>query len=151
VLSISDELMWTYYELLTDLTVDAVARLRADVAAGAVHPKQTKVDLAKRIVADFHSAEAAEQAAAEFERVHVQRQAPEAVPELTVSTADTLSRILVQAKLASSGAEATRKIKQGAVRIDGARVAEFAWRAPGPGSYLMQVGPRAFVRLVVAE
>lgn len=149
LLSMSDELMWMYYELLTDLTPDAIATLRGDVTSGAVHPKQAKVDLAKRIIADFHSADAAEQAAAEFERVHVQRQAPDDVPEVEVLADDTLNRILVKCHLASSGADATRKIKQGAVRVDGTKVTEFAWRPPGAGSYLVQVGPRAFVRLVV--
>lgn len=163
VLSISDDLMWTYYELLTDLTMDAIAKLRADVAAGTTHPKQVKVDLAKRIVTDFHSADAAEQAAAEFDRVHVQRRAPEAVPEVqvlkgtaapedtAVYESDTLSRILVKCKLAESGGDATRKIKQGAVKVDGVKVTEFSWKTPGPGSYLVQVGPRAFVRLIVSQ
>jgi tyrosyl-tRNA synthetase len=177
LLSVSDELMWTYYELLTDLPSDAIAALRAQVASGAVHPKQAKVDLAKRITADFHSTEAAEQAAAEFDRVHVQRQAPDEVPEITVRKgsapaenapaegapvtaaaapddlyeSDTLSRILVKCRLAASGGDATRKIKQGAVRIDGERVTEFAWKVPGPGTFLLQGGPRAFVRLVVPE
>jgi tyrosyl-tRNA synthetase len=165
LLSISDDLMWTYYELLTDLTPEQLARLRADVASGAVHPKQAKVDLAKRIIADFHSAEAADQAAAEFDRVHVQRQAPEAVPEVQVRRgaapaegdqaaqvvfeSDTLNRILVKCGLAASGADATRKIKQGAVKIDGERVTEFTWKVPGAGAYLVQVGPRSFVRLIV--
>jgi tyrosyl-tRNA synthetase len=161
VLSISDDLMWTYYELLTDLTMDAIAKLRAEVTSGAVHPKQAKVDLAKRIVADFHSAEAAEQAAADFDRVHVQRQAPETVAEVQVLKgaaapedaaiyeSDTLSRILVKCKLAESGGDATRKIKQGAVKVDGTKITEFSWRIPGPGSYLVQVGPRSFVRLIV--
>jgi tyrosyl-tRNA synthetase len=163
VLSISDDLMWTYYELLTDLTIDAITKLRADVASGAIHPKQAKVDLAKRIVTDFHSADAAEQAAADFDRIHVQRQAPEAVTEVQVQKgtaapedtaifeSDTLSRILVKCKLAESGGDATRKIKQGAVKVDGSKINEFSWRVPGPGSYLVQVGPRSFVRLIVPE
>jgi tyrosyl-tRNA synthetase len=161
VLSISDDLMWTYYELLTDLPPDAIAKLRADVGSGAVHPKQVKVDLAKRIVTDFHSADSAEQAATDFDRVHVQRQAPETVTEVQVLKgaappedaaiyeSDTLSRILVKCKLAESGGDATRKIKQGAVKVDGTKITEFSWRIPGSGSYLVQVGPRSFVRLIV--
>ena len=141
---------------------DRIGELRARIARGEVHPKQVKVDLAKRIVTDFHSADAAEQAAADFDRIHVQRQAPEAVPEVQVQKgtaapedtaifeSDTLSRILVKCKLAESGGDATRKIKQGAVKVDGAKITEFSWRVPGPGSYLVQVGPRAFVRLIVS-
>jgi tyrosyl-tRNA synthetase len=150
--------------------MEAIAKLRADVSAGAVHPKQVKVDLAKRIVTDFHSADAAEQAATDFERVHVQRQAPETVSEVTarkgaapaeaapdspeaaeIYESDTLSRILVKCKLAASGGDATRKIKQGAVKVDNEKVTEFAWKAPGPGAYLIQVGPRSFVRLIVPQ
>src|SRR5262249_25145970 len=97
-----------------------------------------------------HGAAEAEAAAAEFDRVHVRHEVPDEVPEVQAEEADTLSRILVKCQLASSGSEATRKIKQGAVKIDGARVTDFSWKAPAPGAYLRQVGPRAFVRLVVS-
>jgi tyrosyl-tRNA synthetase len=149
LLSVSDELMWSYYELLTDLTSEQIGALRARVERGELHPKQAKVDLAKRIIVDFHPVEEAETAAAEFERVHVRHEAPEDVPEVRADEGETLSRILVKCNLASSGSDATRKIKQGAVKIDGARVTDFSWRPPSSGSYLIQVGPRAFVRLVV--
>jgi tyrosyl-tRNA synthetase len=163
LMSVSDELMWTYYELLTDLTPAQTLALKAEVASGAMHPRRAKVDLAKRIVADFHSAEAAAQAEADFDRVFVKKEAPEAVREVAVSAgaapdgdassmvyaADTLNRILVKCGLAESGSEATRKIKQGGVKIDGAKVSDFGWKVPGPGTYLVQVGARQFVRLVV--
>jgi tyrosyl-tRNA synthetase len=175
LLSISDELMWSYYELLTDLTTEQIAELRRRVERGEQHPKQAKVDLAKRIIADFHTPQEAEAAASEFDRVHVRHEAPDQVPEVrarkgaeptppsaeaeahagaeppAVYETDTLSRILVKCQLASSGSDATRKIRQGAVKIDGVRVTEFTWRAPAPGAYLIQVGPRAFVRLVVPD
>jgi tyrosyl-tRNA synthetase len=150
LLSISDDLMWSYYELLTDLTIEQIAAMRARVERGELHPKRVKVDLAKRIIAEFHTPQEAEAAAAEFDRVHVRHEAPDNVPEVRADEADTLSRILVKSQLASSGSDATRKIKQGAVKIDGARVTDFGWRAPSPGAYLIQVGPRAFVRLVVS-
>jgi len=149
LLSVSDELMWSYYELLTDLTGEQIAAVRARVEQGELHPKQAKVDLAKRIIADFHTAAEAEEAAREFERVHVRHEAPDDVPEVRAEDGDTLSRILVKCQLASSGSDATRKIKQGAVKIDGARVTDFSWKPPSTGSYLIQVGPRSFVKLVV--
>jgi tyrosyl-tRNA synthetase len=149
LLSMSDDLMWMYYELLTDLTMPQIAELRDRVARGALHPKQAKVDLAKRIIADFHSVEDAEAAAQEFERVHVRHEAPEEVPEVQAEAGETLSRVLVRCQLASSGSDATRKIKQGAVKVNGERVTDFSWRPPAAGAYLIQVGPRAFVRLVV--
>ncbi len=150
LLSISDDLMWSYYELLTDRTPVQIENLRSRVNEGELHPKQVKVELAKQIIADFHSAPEAEEAAAEFERIHVRHEAPNEVPDYKTDTAASLSRILVNAGLAASGSDATRKIKQGAVKIDGARVTDFAWRPPSAGSYLIQVGPRAFVR-VIAE
>jgi tyrosyl-tRNA synthetase len=151
LLSISDDLMWSYYELLTDLTPAQITELRGRVTRGELHPKQAKVDLATRIIADFHSREAADAAAAEFERVHVKHEAPDDVPEVKADEGDTLSRILVKSNLATSGSDATRKIKQGAVKVDGNRVTDFAWRPPATGAYLIQVGPRAFVRLLVTD
>ena len=162
LMSLSDELMWTYYELLTDRTPAEIGALKASVASGAVHPRRAKVDLAKAIIADFHSAEAAAEAEAEFDRIFVKKEAPDAVREVavaggaapegdastTVYAADGLNRILVKCGLAESGSEATRKIKQGGVKIDGAKVSDFGWKLPGPGEYLVQVGARQFVKLI---
>jgi tyrosyl-tRNA synthetase len=163
LMSVSDELMWTYYELLTDLTPAAVLALKSTVASGSLHPRQAKVDLAKQIITDFHSAAAAVQAEAEFDKIFVKKEAPEAVREITVVpgnaadgdvsdavfAGDSLSRILVKCRLADSGSDATRKIKQGGVKVDGAKVVDFGWKMPGPGSYLVQVGARQFVRLML--
>ncbi len=163
LMSLSDELMWTYYDLLTDRTPAEIAALKADVASGAVHPRRAKVDLAKVIITDFHSAEAATAAEAEFDRIFVKKEAPDAVREVevragaapdgdasaTVYAADSLNRILVKCGLAESGSEATRKIKQGGVKIDGAKLSDFGWKVPGPGEYLLQVGARQFVKLVL--
>ena len=162
LMSLSDELMWTYYELLTDRTPAEIAALKGEVASGAVHPRRAKVDLAKAIITDFHSAEAAAAAEAEFDRIFVKKEAPDAVREVevrpgaapdgdastTVYAADGLNRILVKCGLAESGSEATRKIKQGGVKIDGAKLSDFGWKVPGPGEYLLQVGARQFVKLV---
>jgi len=163
LMSLSDEVMWTYYELLTDRTPAEIAALKSEVASGAVHPRRAKVDLAKAIITDFHSATAAAAAEAEFDRIFVKKEAPDAVREVevrpgaapegdasnTVYAADGLNRILVKCGLAESGSEATRKIKQGGVKIDGAKLADFGWKVPGPGEYLLQVGARQFVKLVL--
>jgi len=165
LMSLSDELMWTYYDLLTDLTPAEIASLKEQVASGAVHPRRAKVDLAKAIITDFHSAEAAAGAEAEFDRIFVKKEAPDAVREVavaagaapegdastTVYAADGLNRILVKCGLAESGSEATRKIKQGGVKIDGAKVSDFGWKLPGPGEYLVQVGARQFVKLILTD
>jgi tyrosyl-tRNA synthetase len=163
LMSVSDELMWSYYALLTDRTPAEIQQLKTQVATGATHPRRAKADLAKGIVTDFHSAEAASAAEAEFERIFVKKEAPDAVREVTISAGaspegddsnavyagDSLNRILVKCGLAESGSEATRKIKQGGVRIDGARTTDFGWKVPGPGEYLLQVGARQFVRLIL--
>jgi tyrosyl-tRNA synthetase len=163
LMSLSDDLMWTYYDLLTDRTPAEVASLKAAVASGSLHPRRVKVDLAKAIITDFHSADAAAAAEAEFERIFVKKEAPDAVREIavaagaapegetssTVYAADNLSRVLVKCGLAESGSEATRKIKQGGVKIDGVKVSDFGWKVPAPGEYLLQVGARQFVKLVL--
>jgi len=165
LMSLSDELMWTYYDLLTDRTPAEIANLKEQVASGAVHPRRAKVDLAKVIIADFHSAQAADGAEAEFDRIFVKKETPDVVREVvvtagaapegdastTVYATDGLNRILAKCGLAESGSEATRKIKQGGVKIDGAKVSDFGWKVPGPGEYLVQVGARQFVKLVLKD
>jgi len=165
LMSLSDELMWTYYDLLTDRTPAEIASLKEQVASGVVHPRRAKVDLAKAIIADFHSAQAADSAEAEFDRIFVKKETPDVVREVvvtagsapegdastTVYAADGLNRILAKCGLAESGSEATRKIKQGGVKIDGAKVSDFGWKVPGPGEYLVQVGARQFVKLVLKD
>ena len=165
LMSLSDEVMWTYYDLLTDRTPAEIASLKEQVASGVVHPRRAKVDLAKAIIADFHSAQAADGAEAEFDRIFVKKETPDVVREVvvtagsapegdastTVYAADGLNRILAKCGLAESGSEATRKIKQGGVKIDGAKVSDFGWKVPGPGEYLVQVGARQFVKLVLKD
>ena len=155
LMSISDELMWKYYTLLTDLTPSALAALRADVERGVVHPKQAKVDLAKAIVRDFHGDAAADAAAAEFDRRFRKREAPSdlAVIELTDEEwSAPLEKRLVRCGLAESMSDARRKIQQGGVRINGQK----AGIGPDPraGSaarlgqeYVLQAGRRSAVRV----
>jgi tyrosyl-tRNA synthetase len=153
ILSVSDDLMWRYYELCTDLSLADIARLKRDVESGAVHPKRAKADLAKRIIADFHSAPEAEDAEAEFERIFVARQSPDAVEEVVLPCAAEpiwLPKLLVSLNLAKSNAEATRLIQQGGVSLDGARVEASATelRAVSTAEHLIKVGKRRFVRVL---
>jgi tyrosyl-tRNA synthetase len=144
VMSISDELMWTYYELLTDLTPTEVSALRDGVARGETHPREAKVRLARQIVTDFHSAADAEAAHAEFDRVFVRKEVPSDVPEVTIEAAPEgllLRRVLVDLGAATSMSDATRKVAQGGVRVDGHTVSDLAF-ALTPGSHLVQVGKR---------
>jgi tyrosyl-tRNA synthetase len=123
VMSISDELMWRYYLLLTDLSESDIAALRARVGSGAEHPKQAKSALARSIVADFHGSAAAGEAGDRFEkRARGEATGTEPVLEWTLAEAKPMRQVLVELKLASSGSDADRKLDQGAVTIDGERV-----------------------------
>ena len=147
LMSISDDLMWTYHELLTDLSLKEIAALRSRVEAGDLHPKQAKVDLAMRLVSDFHSAAAARAAADAFERRFSKRELPHDLNEWSGSAPPEgrrLSAILVEAGLAASGGAATRLIAQGGVRMDGARVTDrFHAVPPNHPPFVLQVGRRA--------
>jgi tyrosyl-tRNA synthetase len=128
IMSISDSLMWSYLELLTDKTNEGIRKLQQDVQAGSTHPKQVKVSLASQIVKDFHGEEAARKAASNWERQFSDRQVPDDAPVKTLSKDNyagseqgkvQLSRALLQLGAAPSRAEAERLIKQGAVELDG--------------------------------
>lgn len=152
VMSISDELMWRYYLLLTDDSAEAVERLRAAVAAGTTHPKQAKVELAKRIVTDFHSAAAAAAAAEQFEARFTRGELSEAnLAEVGVSIPAGgvgLAKLVAEAGLAVSSSEAMRKIQQGGVKVDRARVTDGKTRVQSAQLPLtLEVGRRA-VRVV---
>jgi tyrosyl-tRNA synthetase len=122
IMSVSDEAMFKYYELLTD---EDFVELTEKVKAGKVHPKQAKVDLARMIVTYYHGKEAAEEAAKEFDRVFKQKEAPKEIPEVVIKK-DKLGLVdlLVETKLAGSKSEARRLIEQGAIKIDGAKVSD---------------------------
>ena len=132
----------------------AVEALRRRVADGTLHPKQAKIELAVRIVSDFHSREAAESAASEFARVHSERRLPSDLRETPVAFPDgsgrSLTRVLVDVGLASSTSDAGRKIQQGGVRLGGERCDDISRRlTPQDLPLVLQVGRHA-VRLVTA-
>lgn len=132
LLSISDALMWRYFALLTDLDADQIAAVRVRVESGALHPKMAKVDLARRIVAEFHDSAAADAAAAEFDRVHARRELPTQLRDVRLDwggeTERSLTRVLVEAGLATSTSEAGRKIQQGGVKVNGERIVDLRRR-----------------------
>ncbi|HTP51691.1 MAG TPA: tyrosine--tRNA ligase [Anaeromyxobacteraceae bacterium] len=144
LMSVSDDLMWRYYELLSERTTAEIAALRAG------HPKSAKVALAKEIVARFHGAEAARRAEEHFEQVHARRETPEDVPEKGFALAGQaslpLANLLADAGLASSRSEARRLISQGGVTVNGERATD-SQAALGAGEYLVKVGKRHFAKL----
>ena len=148
VMSISDELMWRYYLLLTDLTAVEIEQLKAQVAAGTVHPRQAKVDLARRIVADFHSREAADQAAGAFDARFTRGELAVAdLPAVTIDLAEesmSVAKLVVGAGLAASASDATRKMQQGGVRVDREKVTDIKARVEASrGEVILEVGRRA--------
>ena len=147
LMSVSDDLMWDYYELLTDLSVADINTLKQGVASGVTHPKQAKVDLAMHIVGDFHSVQEAQGAAEEFERRFSRKEVPEVVEEWmgrVPEEGQRLTALMVAAGMAKSGSAATRVLSQGGVKIDGVRVEDrFHTIAATQGSFVLQVGKRA--------
>jgi tyrosyl-tRNA synthetase len=148
VMSVSDDLMWRYYLLLTDVPADGIESLKTDVAGGRVHPRQAKVDLARRIVTDFHSAEAAAHAADSFDARFTRGElVVEDLPTITIDvTEDSISvaKLVAGAGLAASASEATRKIQQGGVKIDRQKVTDIKARVEAArGEVIVEVGRRA--------
>jgi tyrosyl-tRNA synthetase len=150
VMSISDDLMWRYYELLTDLSLDEIASQRKAAEKSERNPRDIKVELAKSIVADFHSKEDAVRAEEEFSRIFKNKQAPEDVVEQPLTSGLwKLPRFLVESGLAASIAEARRLIEQGGVSIDGERHTrnDSEINVSPERPLLVQVGKRKFLRV----
>jgi tyrosyl-tRNA synthetase len=147
LMSISDELMWKYYALLTDLTPDQIEARRQAVHAGSVHPKRAKSDLAMSIVKDFHDAQAAEGVADDFER-RSRGAVPTDLAERPMLVGTPVEHLLLECGLAKSGSEATRKVQQGAVRVNGEKFMTVRSPVEREGSFLLQVG-RQILRIVV--
>ena len=153
-MSISDDLMFRYYELLTDIPLDEIQRLRTAITAGKRHPMDAKADLAASIVADYHGRAAADAAREEFNRVVRKRQTPEDVETKKISIAAgpiRLTRLLASLNLAPSNAEAQRLIESGAVHINDERITDPKAEISKAGEYLLKVGKRRFLRLLVTE
>jgi tyrosyl-tRNA synthetase len=148
VMSISDELMWEYYELLTDLTAEEIHSLRYNCQTGVENPRDVKVALAKLIIRDFHSPEAADEAEAEFNRRFVKKEIPDEIEEKTVAGAKwTLADLLAETALAASKGEARRLIEQGGVKINGEKVSSAKAEIDLREEILLQVGKRKFLRV----
>ncbi|HEX8336504.1 MAG TPA: tyrosine--tRNA ligase [Pyrinomonadaceae bacterium] len=150
IMSVSDELMWRYYELLTDLTVNEIGEMRGRAEQGENNPRDFKVGLARQVISDFHSPAEAAAAEEEFVRRFRNKEVPDEVEERAVGAQTwKLPRLLVETGLAPSMAEARRLIEQGGVRIDGERAARHETEVEvGAGrSPLIQVGKRRFLRV----
>jgi tyrosyl-tRNA synthetase len=145
VLSISDQLMWRWFTLLSFKSMDEIAALKAEVEAGR-NPKDAKVMLAKEITTRFHSAAAADAAEADFNH-RARGGIPDEIPEVVLSGAPlAVGAMLKAAGLVASGGEATRMIEQGGVKIDGVTISDKGLKLAA-GSFVAQVGKRKFARV----
>jgi tyrosyl-tRNA synthetase len=162
LMSISDELMWRYWTVLTDLRLSEIDQMKADVAAGKLHPMETKKRLARTIVAGFHSEEAAQKADENWSKQFQKKiDDVEGLEEVRMSYADVVGpsgppglqirvpKLLVRTELAQSGAEASRKLAENAVRIDGEIVTAASLPIAGlPVRLTVRVGKKAKVAVI---
>jgi tyrosyl-tRNA synthetase len=158
LMSISDDLMWKYWTLLTDLRQSEIDAMRAEVAAGALHPMLAKKRLARTITAGFHGEAAAASAEENWARMFQEKETAEDLEEIPVAYADIagpqpnqirLPKLLVQIGLAASGAEANRKIAEGAVKIDGETVTNVVLDLPSlPARIAVRLGKRAKIAVI---
>ena len=151
IMSITDEMMWPYYELLTDFPSPAIVQLREEVNMGVLHPMDAKMQLAHTIIAGFHDEEAAKKAAEQFRLVFRDRQAPTEIPEMRLGWGTRpLFAILTETGLAASRSEAERLIKQGAVEANGQiekDVKKMIVLNPGE-MVALRVGRKRFLRVI---
>ncbi len=150
ILSISDTLMWRYYELLSTQTLAEIEALKMGVEDGSLHPKKVKEALALEITERFHSNEAALSAQAEFERVHAQSEIPTEMDEFMLQGPIWVAKGLVDCGLSPSTSQARREIKQGSVKIDQNKLSDEQYQLD-EGEYILQVGKRKFARLKVTQ
>lgn len=161
IMSISDEIMWRYYELLTDVSMSEIETMKRDS-----HPMQAKKDLARRIVADFHSIEAGTKASEDWAKQFQKNEVPESAEEIPISIREVeasrdeqsrvlirLDRVLVRCGLADSTTDATRKLKQGSVKINNAVTTDprLIYLNPGAGQPLklaLKVGKRVKIAVI---
>jgi tyrosyl-tRNA synthetase len=177
LMSISDELMWSYWELVTDRTESWIAEIRKTIKEGTTHPMDVKMRLAQEIIGQFHGRDAAKQAEQNFQRVFRNREAPEEIPEIRLkrvsggvhatlpkagvlaeemtlpisSGTEKWSKILALLEQVPSATEAERVMKQGGFEIDGLPVTDPTAKLnlEQPGSYRIRFGKKKFLRMAI--
>ncbi|MGR9090666.1 MAG: tyrosine--tRNA ligase [Gammaproteobacteria bacterium] len=151
IMSISDDLMWRYFELLSFRTLDDIGGLKCEIDAGR-NPKDAKIELAREVVARFHDATAAARAAEDFSRRFSQGQLPDEIPEVVVKVSPdglALANVLKESGLAASTSESHRLVKQGAVRLNGEKVHDSRQLLRAGSEFLIQVGKRRIARVIL--
>jgi tyrosyl-tRNA synthetase len=147
-MSLPDGAMSNYFNLVTRWSPEEIAALEHSLSDGRLHPMEAKRRLAREIVDIFHGSEAADRAAAHFERVHQRRDLPEEMPVFALSAPTSLLDLLVEAHLAPSRSEGRRLIQQGGVKLDGQSVEDIAAVVRADRASVLQVGKRRFLRII---
>jgi tyrosyl-tRNA synthetase len=147
VMSVNDELMFRYYELLTDVPAREIARLKQEIAAGKLNPMTAKIDLAKSIIADFHSKAAAEAAEAEFIKVFRNKETPDDAQVLALAADEALVDFIVRHGVLASRGEVKRVHAQGGIYLDNERPVEITFTLKKGHSYLLKIGKRKFYKI----
>ncbi len=154
VMSISDEIMFIYYELVTDVPREQIKEYREGMERGSIHPRDVKVKLAKEICRQFHDDQAAENAEAEFNRIFVKKDIPDDIPEFKIPGEELqdgkiwIVKLMVLAGMAKSNGEARRLIKGGGVSLDGEKITDEDQELPFDAETVMKVGKRRFVKIL---
>ncbi len=151
VMSISDALMWKYYELLSQRSTEELSALKEKASSGSLNPKEVKVALAKELIERFHSKKEAQNAQEEFNRIFHEKQNPSDIEEVRItseSSAMLVTQLMVLSKCVASNSEAKRLIEQGAVLIDGKKISNIKATIPAKGSCILKVGKRKFKKIV---
>jgi len=149
IMSISDDLMWRYFDLLSFKALDQIAQLKSDVESGK-NPRDVKIELAKEIIARFHDEQSAQAAHQDFIQRFQKNAIPDDIPTLDIGMPTdgiAIANLLKEAELVSSTSEAMRMIKQGAVKIDGTKVDDTRMAFNAPIEAVFQVGKRKFARI----
>ncbi|MBW3139720.1 tyrosine--tRNA ligase [Ferrimonas balearica] len=147
IMSISDDLMWNYYELLSFRPLEEIAQLKADIEAGT-NPRDVKIALAKEIIARFHDEAAAEAAHQDFINRFSKNAIPDEMPEFEFEAGIAIANLLKEAGLVNTTSDAMRMIKQGGAKIDGDKI-EDSKLVPAAGTAVYQVGKRKFARITL--
>lgn len=148
VLSISDELMWRYFELLSSKSLKEIEQMQIDVKDGSLHPKKVKENLAMEIVERYHGAGSGEKAKEEFEKVFAKKDIPTDMPEFELEAGTWICQALVDAQLVKSTSQARRDIKANAVSLNQEKVSDEKLNLEA-GEYILQKGKKSFAKIII--
>jgi tyrosyl-tRNA synthetase len=150
IMSISDDLMWRYFELLSDIQDTELANLKQQAQSGELNPRDAKVRLAKELITRYHSADAAEKAADEFKNVFKNKNLPENIPEIKSWGPEPrwICKVLAENKVVESTSAARRLVQQGAVSVDGEKISDPNLELEGNREYMLKAGKKKFLKIL---